>query len=121
MATSTLKEFSNPIAAMHSLGTTYTYVVLKNGKIYRHAISGNAVTLLGKIRGDVKCVVADGTTATYLYLGMGDGRVIKFTAADGTDSEITRVDSAIVGMALASTNIWLACADGKLKLTTTTG
>jgi len=121
MATSTLKSFDNPIVAMHSLGTTYTYVVLANGKIYRHAISGNAITLLGRVRGDVKCVVADGTTATYLYLGMGDGRVIKFTASDGTDSEITRVNSAIKGMALASTNIWVACADGELKLTTTTG
>ena len=121
MATSTLKEFGNPIAAMNTVGTTYTYVVLKNGKIYRHAISGNAVTLLGKVRGDVKCVVADGTTATYLYLGMGDGRVIKFTASNGANSEIARVDCAIVGIALVSTAIWLACADGKFKLTTTTG
>jgi hypothetical protein len=121
MATSTLANFKNPIVAANTLGTTYTYVVLKNGKIYRHAISGNALTLLGRVRGDVKCVVADGTTATYLYLGMADGRLIKFTVANGVNSILARADSAIVAIALASTAIWLGCEDGHFMLTTTTG
>jgi hypothetical protein len=106
-----LKKIKDPIVAIDAASATYVWVVTKSGQIMRYTIADGTVTFPARVRGDVKCIYCNNTTA---YLGMGDGRLLSVTVADGANSILKRFDCAIVSLSVLATLIYIGTADGRL-------
>ncbi len=92
-------------------GIARMYLGTNKGRLYKYNNSTGAVTEVNPFPGVITCGVYD--ASTYIYFGCENGKVYRYTIADGTLSVLYSAQEGIKSIDLYSSTLWIGMLGGK--------